>query len=229
MRRLNQAKLDAWRLCTAICVKGHIVKMKPTPEAFFEAAKKELPRQIFDDLRKGDWSEEYHNNAVWTKMAIQSICRACGRFAEHIWAHDPHLPDQARTTATLHGGEYLNLDIAAYDREPDESGDDHDNWRLRVVVEHENAADVWTQELNKLADVVADLRVLVIYMKIDRVDGVAAELQARVDRLRDHIKRVPDSRWLFIVGPWQNSTVREFLGFTLDDVGEAIAVKQLSD
>jgi hypothetical protein len=117
--------------------------------------------------------------------------------------------------------EYLRLDCLGYSQT---NASDEDDWNLRVAFEHElgvRQGRNWTDELTKLAHVVADLRVLVGYRRLGERRSVYNILSDRLKKMGSRMTRVPDSRWLFVFGsgsdadyldPWQP--------FTLDACGE---------
>src|SRR5664279_3101678 len=91
-----------------------------------------------DEIKKsGSWTA-YQKEPSWTpiaKSAAKSVCKKFGFQVNPTW---------------------LTLGACGW------SGTRYD-WDLRVAFEAENAATTWEHELCKLAHVVCDLRVLVVY------------------------------------------------------------------
>ncbi len=158
-------------------------------QAFYCQLKHKLRHDGFD------WST-YADNKGWTTAIIEAIRDTCTEFTGYVWQR-----------------EYLNLDVVAYDR-VDDGPNYENNWRLRIAVEHEHSSTGWSYELCKLTDIVADLRVLMTYADLNKVDA-RSTLQTAVDRLGDHVDRVPDCQWLFVFAPLRCSKDRPFQAFTL--------------
>jgi hypothetical protein len=166
-------------------------------QAFFGQMKHHL-------LKDADWSV-YSDNTKWTTTALDAIRACCGRF----------------TTYTQR--EYLNLDLVGYDRVNNGAGYRRDNWRIRIAIEHENDANSWSYELCKLTDVVADLRVLVTYAELGKVDP-QTKLQSAIAPIQDRLLEGHTSAWLFVFGPWRRSQEPYFQAFTFDTNGEIIRI-----
>ncbi len=90
--------------------------------------------------------------------------------------------------------EYLRIDAIGYESKA------LFDWTLRIAFEHENR-DTWPDELCKLAHVAADLLVIVSYTRHDE-SMIKEKLQEEVDKRKDRMDRVRDSKWLFVFGPF---------------------------
>jgi hypothetical protein len=96
------------------------------------------------------------------------------------------------------------------------------DWTLEVAYEHENSdRNRWIQEFCKLTHVVAALRVIAGYFDPGHGEPMESFLQRRVNQMESRnrrVTRVPDSQWLFILGPKRRATERgdRFHAFTLD-------------
>jgi len=155
-----------------------------------------------EELRKKASSEAYQSSPGWTQVAIPAATKACEALELEVYR------------------EYFLLDVGGYKSHRDGK---RFGWRLHVALEHENAN--WRVELCKLAFIVADLRVLVGYHKYT-ADGPdpRGELQEAVDRLDDRVMRVPNSEWLFVLGPRSNDLKHPFMPFTLNADGKVVPI-----
>jgi hypothetical protein len=141
----------------------------------------------------------YQGIGVWTPVII--------KIAEQVLSQDFPLRTQR---------EYLRVDLIGDKQDPGENN--NNKWSIKVAYEHEND-DNWDKELCKLCHVVADLRVIASYYDFTNSKKIEVLLQERINKLgADYITRVPNSSWLFIIGPrcrgeWQKEP---FMAFTLD-------------
>lgn len=172
------------------------------PQAFAEGFLDALDKESLARHSLGAYES---NPKAWTKHSM-------GVAEAFILGLVPQQSDHPRWRTSR---EYLRVDLIGYisnwyapDRE-----ERTEDWEMKIAFEHENS-DSWHDELCKLSHVVADLRVIVSYH--DFAAKPIEELLARRVTAMGHwrMSRVPDSRWLFVIGPRHNYS-EPFRAFTL--------------
>lgn len=160
------------------------------PEAFWAEFSIELHRRWSSDVTKG-----YFENKFWTPFMTKLLTKIAVAFNCHVDC------------------EYWpRVDISYFDR----CCGEWEEWAREVVIEHEAGAD-WTQELCKLMEINAGLKVLIAYPRN----------RAEIDKVLNRLPIIYQSRkyvtspcsYLFIFGPYYD--LKEFVAFTFD--GKTIA------
>lgn len=159
-----------------------------TPESFWLLYKQEIKE-------RGSWSD-YQKSASWTPIAILAAESVCHRF---------DFP-----TAR----EYFNIDVVAWAGTWDAR---HYNYDLRVAFEAEDSL-LWEDELCKLAHVVTDLRVLVMYQSHLRRNAEDI-LDERLVLHRKRVIRDCNCKWLFIFGPHPRNRNAAWTAHSVDERG----------
>lgn len=139
----------------------------------------------------------YQADKTWTPIAVNAAAAVCTEYGLKVMR------------------EYFRLDISAYERRRE---GEWNNWDLRVAFEHENCVDPvkgWHDELCKLAHIIADLRVLVFYVRMAENDP-RRMLEERIEVIGDRMGRLPDGSWLLIVGPSMPRPRDAFAAFSWD-------------
>ena len=175
-----------------------------TPEKFwsiYKEAIKNMPATL----------QKYQSNRLWTKLTLDAAEVAIETLSD------------GKLSLEL-SKEYFRIDVIASEKVG------KFNWHMRVAFEHENNPKTWDQELCKLTQVIADLRVIVGYHQFNQTGLIGKDLQLKTDRLKGdgdacRICRRPNDKWLFIFGPMNPNYQLPFEAFTLDGT----KVRQLPD
>jgi hypothetical protein len=134
----------------------------------------------------------YHNSRAWTRVAITAARWTCAQLGLGTEGRVPFQFD-------VIGCDYQN---------PHE-------WKIRVAFEHEHKRADAPYELCKLAHIVADLKVLVAYMRhTTRSKSPEAVLSEWIAPVKAQI-RFASSEWLLVMGPDTGSEDLPFMAFTL--------------
>lgn len=182
-----------------------------TPESYWNAFADEL-NSAASDPEVNLW-RDYNSDKAWTERVTQ----CAERVAERI------------EVPKLHSSrEYFRLDHAAYSRVNE---NEWCNWHLRIAFEHENG-DGWTDELCKLTQLHADLKVLISYIHFGS-DQASSDAQAK-NALEEACRRLENTgnritrghgAWLIAFGPRVRSMRRR--GKTKLSICQAFKVFQI--
>lgn len=120
--------------------------------------------------------------------------------------------------------EYMRLDLMGYVRRQPEDG----NFDIEIAFEHENDPETYQKELCKLCHIVSTLRVLVAYYR-GSVEAAQRSLQDKIAEMGERMKRVPNSSWLFILGPIDSKRNQiPWFAFTCEQNGTLVRLNDTS-
>ena len=165
-----------------------------TPSSFWQV--------LMGELEASGSHQAYQTDSTWTPVIEEATRVACARFGYETV------------------GEYLKIDRIAYSYGPAKLDND---WNLHIAIEYENNHD-WLRELNKLAFIAADLRVLIAYQLSNERN---AEETLR-PYLKNHSSRVwkTPQPWLIVFGPhWDLLKTDEWRPYTISKSCELIPLE----
>lgn len=172
----------------------HVTTQHPlpiTPEAFWMQISTELGKRWVEDEQV---KIKYHNDAAWTGFMTELLALMATRFNCH--------PDL----------EYWPRVDVSYFKQPGPNCPDWAEWSREVAIELENN-DTWKDEICKLIEINAGLKVLIAYSG-DR---------SKTEKILDELPKILESRkyitspcnWLFIFGP-HGEAFEDFIAFKFD-------------